>query len=182
MSRNALILVDFQNDYFEGGTFPLVAPLAAVTNARRVLDDFRSKGDCVIHVRHHATEPNATFFVPATWGAEIHPLVSPRGDEPVLTKSNINAFLDTGLKDLLEERSITNVVVAGAMSHMCIDAVVRAASDFGFSPSVVQDAVATKDMEFGGRLVPAVDVHASFMAALAFAYAEVISTDDYLGR
>ena len=182
MPNKALILVDFQNDYFDGGAFPLVAPLAAATNAQRVLGDFRIKGATVIHVRHHATEAGAPFFVPDTPGAEIHSLVAPVGDELVLTKTNINAFLDTRLKEILDEQKISDVVVVGAMSHMCIDAVARAASDFGFVTSVVHDAVATRDMEFGGRIVRAADVHAAFMSALAFAYAEVVSTEEYLSR
>lgn len=182
MSKTALILVDFQNDYFDGGAFSLVGTTAAATNAGKILEHFRAKGAPVVHVQHHAAEAEATFFVPGTPGAEIHPLVAPAGDEPVLTKSNINAFLDTGLKDLLDAQGITQVVVVGAMSHMCIDAVVRAASDYGYTAAVIHDAVATRDLEFEGRIVPAADVHASFMAALAFAYAEVLSTEAYLSR
>ncbi len=182
MAKAALILIDFQNDYFDGGAFSLIGTTAAARNARLVLEDFRTKGALVVHVRHHAGEPDATFFVPGTPGADIHPLVAPLGDEPIVTKSNINAFLGTGLKDILDEKGITHVVVVGAMSHMCIDAVVRAASDFGYSTSVIHDAVATRDLDFDGHVVPAVDVHAAFMSALAFAYAEVVSTDVYLGR
>ncbi|MEG2901724.1 MAG: isochorismatase family protein, partial [Massilia sp.] len=66
------------------------------------------------------------------------------------------------------------------MSHMCIDATTRAASDFGYKTTVVHDACATRDLEFGGQTVPAAQVHAAFMSALAFAYASVVSADDYL--
>ncbi len=97
--------------------------MAAATNAQRVLGDFRVEGGTLIHVRHHATEAGTPFIRPDTSGAEIHSLVAPVGDELVLTKSNINAFLDTRLKEILDEQEITDVVVVGAMSHMCIDAV-----------------------------------------------------------
>ncbi len=63
---------------------------------------------------------------------------------------------------------------------MCVDAFVRAASDFGYGVTVAHDAVATRDLAFGGRTVPAADVHAAFISALAFAYAEVASTEDLL--
>ena len=71
-----------------------------------------------------------------------------------------------------------DVVIVGAMSHMCIDATTRAAADHGYRVTVVADACATRDSEFDGRLVPAADVHAAFMSALAFAYAEVKKTDE----
>ncbi|WP_156323034.1 hypothetical protein [Agrobacterium sp. MA01] len=46
--------------------------------------------------------------------------------------------------------------------------------------TVVHDAIATRDLELGGGTVSAADVHASFMAALAFAYTNVVSADEYL--
>jgi nicotinamidase-related amidase len=69
-------------------------------------------------------------------------------------------------------------VIAGAMSHMCIDATTRAAFDHGFKCTVAADACATRALEFGGRTIPARDVHAAFMAALAMPYARISSTDD----
>lgn len=182
MSDNALVLIDFQNDYFQGGAFPLVNTAAAAANAAKLVDGFRKAGRPVIHVRHHSTEEDATFFVPGTQGAEIHTLVAPAAGEPVVTKSNINAFLDTDMKALLDTRGIRHVTVVGAMSHMCVDAFVRAASDFGYGVTVAHDAVATRDLDFGRRTVPAADVHAAFMSALAFAYAEVALTEDLLQR
>lgn len=68
----------------------------------------------------------------------------------------------------------------GAMSHMCIDAVVRAASDMGYKVKVIHDACATLDLEFNGIKIPAAYAHATLMAAFEFAYAEVLSTADYL--
>ncbi|MDH4441358.1 MAG: cysteine hydrolase family protein [Rhizobium sp.] len=182
MSATALILVDFQNDYFDGGAFTLVGTATAAATARRVLDHFRAKGGTVVHVRHHAGEDDATFFVPGTQGAEINAMVEPREGEHRVTKSNINAFLGTDLKAILDAQNVTDLVVVGAMSHMCIDAVVRAASDMGYRVTVVHDAVATRDLDFDGKTVMAAEVHAAFMAALGFAYAEIVSADAYFVR
>ena len=63
---------------------------------------------------------------------------------------------------------------------MCIDATTRAASDLGYQCTVVEDACTTMDLEFNGRVVEAAQVHAALMAALAFAYASITSTTDYL--
>jgi nicotinamidase-related amidase len=78
--------------------------------------------------------------------------------------------------------AIVELVVIGAMSHLCIDATSRAASDLGYMTIVVHDACATMDLEFGGLVVPAAQVHATLMAALAFAYATVSTTDELLAR
>jgi hypothetical protein len=45
---------------------------------------------------------------------------------------------------------------------------------------VIHDACATRDLEFNGVSVPAAQVHAAFMAALAFAYASVVSANEFL--
>ncbi len=95
----------------------------------------------------------------------------------MITKAFPNSFRDTGLKELLDAKGIEEVVVIGAMSHMCVDAMVRAANDFGYRTVTIHDACATRDLEFNGVAVPAAQVHAALMAAFAFAYGEVISTD-----
>ena len=92
----------------------------------------------------------------------------------------MNSFLETNLKELLDENGIETLTIVGSMSHMCVDAVVRAASDFGYKVTVVEDACAAHNIEFAGRTVSAPDVHAAFMFALSFAYAEVKTTAEYL--
>ena len=87
---------------------------------------------------------------------------------------------DTLLKQMLDEKGVKELVVIGAMSHMCIEATSRAAADFGYSVTVVHDACATMNLEFEGTLVPAAQVHAAAMAALAFGYASIKTTDAYL--
>ena len=92
----------------------------------------------------------------------------------------MNPFRETDLRQVLEAHGIEDVVVVGNMSHMCIDAVTRASDDFGYNTTVIHDACATHDLEFNGVSVPASQVHAAFMAALSFGYADVLSTAAYL--
>ncbi|WP_122771456.1 isochorismatase family protein, partial [Pseudomonas viridiflava] len=113
-------------------------------------------------------------------GAEIQPDVAPQGNEPVVVKKHINAFRETDLKQQLEAADVQEIVVIGAMSHMCIDAVVRAAVDMGYPVTVLHDACATLDLKFGGVNVPAAHAHATMMAAFEFGYATVKSVDEYL--
>ncbi|MGF6091927.1 cysteine hydrolase family protein [Pseudomonas sp. 18173] len=180
MAKQALIVVDIQNDYFPQGKWPLVGADAAADNAARLIKAFRDAGDPVVHIRHEFTSEEAPFFTPSSEGAKLHPKVLNRADEPVVLKHFVNSFRETDLKSILDEQDIKELVVVGSMSHMCVDGITRAAADFGYKVTVIHDACATLDLEFNGVTVPAAQVHAAFMAALAFAYASVVSTSDYL--
>jgi nicotinamidase-related amidase len=180
MKKRGVIVIDLQNEYLPTGKLPLSGIEAASANAAKVIADARSKGFPVVHVRHEFASSEAPVFVPGTSGVEIQPTVAPAGDEPVIVKNHINAFRDTDLQRQLEARGVEEVVVVGAMSHMCVDAGVRAAADMGYTVTVLHDACATLDLEFGGVTVPAAQVHATMMAAFAFGYATVKSTEEYL--
>lgn len=182
MSKRAVVVIDIQNDYFPNGKYELVGMEKAAANAARVIAAARARGDRVIHVRHIFPSPEAPFFTPGSKGSEINPAVAPQDGETVVVKTHPNPFRDTELKQILDEKGISEVVVVGAMSHMCIDATARAASDFGYGTTVVQDACATRDLEHGGVTVPAASVHAAMMSALGFAYATITDTDSYVGQ
>lgn len=172
---DCLILVDLQNDYFPGGSMELVGVEKAAANARLLLDWFRKDGVPVVHIQHIAARPGATFFLPGTPGADIHAMVAPEQGEPVVVKNYPNSFRETPLLEMLHNQQIKNLVICGAMSHMCIDATTRAAFDLGFKCTLAEDACATKDLAFKGVTVKAAEVHASFMAALSLPYAKVTS-------
>lgn len=180
MSKHALIVIDIQNDYFPGGKWTLEGAERAADNAALIIAASRTKGDLVVHVRHEFESSDAPFFTPGSQGAKIHPKVAPQGNEPVVLKHKVNSFLNTNLKAVLDEHNINAVTVLGSMSHMCIDGFTRAAADLGYGVTVIHDACASRDLEFNGQTVPAAQVHAAYMASLAFAYAQVISTEDYL--
>lgn len=182
MAKQALILVDIQNDYFPSGKWPLVGIEAAAEQATKVLAAFRERGDLVVHIRHEFESADAPFFTPGSDGAQIHSKVANLPGEPVVLKHFVNAFRDTNLKAILDQHGIGSLVVVGHMSHMCVDGATRAAADFGYAVTVLHDACATLDLEFNGVQVPAAQVHAAYMASLAFAYAKVVSTAEYLNR
>ena len=182
MPKTALIVVDLQNDYFLGGKWELEGTEAAAEKAVTLLKSFRRKEFPIIHVRHEFPTADAPFFAPNSDGVKVHPSVQELEGEPVVVKHQINSFRDTKLKEILDGLDIDSVLICGAMSHMCIDAVTRAANDFGYNCSVAHDACATLELEFNGITVPASHVHAAFMSALGFAYANVATTDELLAE
>ena len=180
--NTALILIDIQNDYFKNGTMTLVGSEQASLNARQILDKFRADGLPVIHIQHIANRPGATFFLPVTKGADIHENVKPNENEKVIIKHFPNSFRETGLLEYLKSLNITDLVICGMMTHMCVDATTRAAKDFGFNITVIGDACATRNLTINGEVVKAADVHRSFLAAFNGFYALVITTKEYLER
>lgn len=183
MSKIALVIVDHQNDYFPsyaGARWPLEGTEAAAEQAAKLLATFREKGLPVVHVRHENLDEAAPFFKPHSDGAKIHASVAPIDGETVILKHYPNSFRETNLQAVLDAQGIKHLYIAGAMSHMCIDAITRAANDLGYTCSVAHDACATLQVEFNGVIVPAAHVHAAMMYALAFGYASVKSTDELL--
>jgi nicotinamidase-related amidase len=178
--KQALLLIDIQNDYFEGGKNPLHHPEQAAAQARRLLDFFRDSDLPVIHIRHISLRPGSTFFLPDTEGAEINASVGPAGGERVIVKHAPSAFLQTELAEELGRLGITQLVVCGMMSHMCIDTTVRAAQDHGLSVTLIEDACTTKDLVWEGRVLPADIVHQTIMASLNGVFAQVVTADEFL--
>ena len=178
--KRCLVVVDLQNEYLPTGRLPLTGIKAAVTNAVRVIAHSRDTGMPVFHIRHESADEGAPVFVKGSIGAQIQPAVALQGNESVIVKNHINAFRETDLKQQLDAAGIKELVVIGAMSHMCIDAVVRAAADMGYAVTVLHDACATLDLTFRGVDVTAAQAHAAVMAAFEFGYATVKSVDEYL--
>jgi len=174
--KTELILVDIQNDYFSGGAMELVGMSPAGQKAAELLTVFRQKNWPTFHIQHVSVRQGATFFLPGTPGVEIHACIEPLTGEPVIQKSFPNSFRETTLLEELGKNQVQRAVICGAMSHMCIDATTRAAFDLGIECVVAEDACATRDLEFEGKILAADQVHACFMAALGSVYAKVLST------
>jgi nicotinamidase-related amidase len=176
--KQALLIVDLQNDYFPGGTMELEGSVAAGANAGILLSAFRDRGLPVVHVRHLSVRPGATFFIPGTPGAQIHASAAPLAGETVIEKNFPNSFRQTTLGEILQTQQIGELVIAGMMTHMCIDATTRAAFDLGFRCRLAHDACATRALTFGGQTVPASQVHTAFVAALHGLFANAATTRD----
>ena len=132
----------------------------------------------MIHVQHVWDAPDAAFMKPGTPGIEINAAVAPEDGELVIQKEAPNSFLGTSLKSELDSRGIDELVVCGMMTSMCVDASVRAAADLGYKVTLVHDACAAPDLEFGGVSVPGASVHAAFLAAMSDNYATVVGAAD----
>jgi len=119
----------------------------------------------VIHVQHVSTRRARPSSCPTPRGVEIHGGVAPLAARRSCAKHFPTASARPRCSTSCA-RGISGLVIAGMMTHMCVDTTVRAAFDLGFGIQLAHDACATRDLAFGGRTVAAADVHAAFVAAL----------------
>jgi nicotinamidase-related amidase len=179
--ETALLIIDVQKDYFPGGRMELEGGEAAAGQIAGLLAHFRKSGLPVVHVQHVSVRPGATFFLPGTPGMEFHELVKPLQGEAVVIKNWPNSFMRTALEALLKNLGVRRIVVAGMMTHMCVDSTVRAAFDLGFECIVAADCCATKPLRIFDQEVPAAEVQRSFLAALNGIFARVVKSDEVAG-
>ena len=177
--KTALLLIDIQNDYFPGGKYPLVNPLEAARKAYMILQCFRESGYPHVHIQHISLEPDAMYFISGDRSTDIHDSVAHFEAEPIVYKHEPNSFLNTNLLELLKSWETERVIVTGMMTHMCVDATTRAASDLGFQVIVAEDACATRDLKYDDTIIPAEHVHKAFLAALQ-SYGKVMKSEEIL--
>lgn len=173
----ALLLIDCQNTYREG-VMKLVGVEAALTRARRLLERARDAGIPIFHVRHDAGA-GSPYDLNTDLGA-ISDEVAPAKGEAVITKTRPNSFVDTDLHQQLQAAGASNLVLAGFMTHMCVNSTARGAFNHGYAPTVVAAATATRDLPHGGGVLTAQAVHEASLASIADLFGVVVADVDDL--
>jgi len=175
--NKALIIIDMQNDYFPGGKMALQGIEEALQNTNDLIRFSRKQGYTIFFVQHIAADSGASFFVPSTPGVELHEELDIQEDT-IIQKHYPNSFRETELKAALDSEDIRDLIICGAMTHMCIDTTVRAGFDLGYNITLAHDACATKDLQFGETIIRAHEVHYSFVSAMGSAFCDVKSTEE----
>ena len=171
--KEALLIIDVQNDYFPSGANELSHPFEAERRIRELIADSRAVGRPVIYIQHF-NPPDDYFFLEGTKGAEISDRIRPEEGDKVIVKRYPNSFLETELDAYLKSLQIDTLIVCGMMTHMCVDTTVRAAMDYGYQVKLAADACATMDLNLNGEIIPAETVHKAFIAALDGVFAEIV--------
>ncbi|MBU8826115.1 cysteine hydrolase family protein [Mycolicibacterium goodii] len=172
LADSALVLIDCQNTYTQG-VMELEGVQAALDATAELLDRARSAGIPIIHIQHDAG-PGSPYDVREKIGAIVDSVV-PRGDEPVVVKNFPNSFVQTDLQQRLQAVNASNLVLAGFMTHMCVNSTARGAFNLGFAPTVVAAATATRSLPGpDGSVVPAAAMQSASLAAIADLFAVVV--------
>src|SRR5690606_23981186 len=101
--------------------------------------------------------------------------VAPREGEPVVVKNYPNSFVGTDLHERLTSVTAEHLIIAGFMTHMCVNSTARGAFNLGYAPTVVAGATATRALPGLDRdAVPAAMLQAASLAALEDLFAVVV--------
>jgi nicotinamidase-related amidase len=166
----ALLVIDVQNGMFDP-QWPIYEEEKLLANIRKLIAQARKTDTPVIFIQHTEKEGPLTSGL-ETW--QIHPDLAPRLDETKIAKTTPDAFHQTRLKEILTEKAIRNLVIAGLQSEYCIDATCRRAFNLGFKTTLVSDAHSTMDSE--SQKASAIISHIN--QTLGSEYVMLSSTDD----
>ena len=173
----ALVIIDMQRDFVEPGGFGemlgndvaqlhrTVAPNVALLKA------WRAAGLLVIHTREgHRSDladlppakklrgkgaktigdegPMGRILVRGEPGHAIIAALAPADGEPVVDKPGKGAFFATDLQAILQSRKISQLVVTGVTTEVCVHTTVREANDRGYDCLVLEDCCGSYFPEF----------------------------------
>jgi nicotinamidase-related amidase len=172
LAESTLVMIDCQNTYTRG-VMELDGVQAALDQAEELLGYARSAGIPIFHIMHDAGR-GTPFDVNDEMG-QIVGRVAPREGEPVLVKNYPNSFTGTNLNEQLQAAPGRPLILAGFMTHMCVNSTARGAFSLGYTTSVVADATATRGLPGAdGTLVSAAALQSASLAALADLFAVVV--------
>lgn len=177
----ALVVIDVQKAFLadRDAGYPWANP-QALDRIAELLADFRARGERVIHVHHHGTDPRDSFH-PANPLSEPIEATGPAKGETVVIKQGSSAFIGTGLEAMLREAGLDSLVLTGGAANYCVESTARMAGNLGFATTVVADAVINFQKTLrDGRVMPPADVLALTLANLDGEFAAVTTTADVL--
>lgn len=150
-------------------------------NAASLAAAFRAVGTPVIYTRIRSSIADGSdrsgchvrlgLHVPPDHpDGDIVAAVAPGPDDVVLSKTTSDAFIGTGLEQLLRKGAVEHLVVSGVLTNECVSSTVRHAADIGFTVTVVEDACA--GVEHG--------LHEASIRILDRTYARIATTAELL--
>ena len=175
-ASTALLIIDMQRDFLEPGGFgemlgnDVSLLRSTIRPTRAVLDAARRAGLLVVHTREGhradlsdcppskltrggqtvigADGPMGRILVRGSEGHDIIPELYPIAGEPVIDKPGKGAFYATDLGPILSNGGISNLLVCGVTTEVCVNTTVREANDRGFECVVLEDCVGSYFPEF----------------------------------
>ncbi|HEY6331755.1 MAG TPA: cysteine hydrolase family protein [Blastocatellia bacterium] len=142
MDKNSVLLViDLQVGIVDGLPLHNNGQLLATVNS--LLSKARAAGVEVIYVQHDGEKGHPVETESPGWA--IHPVIAPAPNELVVRKRASDSFFETRLHEILQERAVKRLVIAGAMTQYCIDTACRRAVSLGYDVILASDAHGTSD-------------------------------------
>lgn len=179
--RRALVVIDVQNEYFDGGGLPIEHPPIAQTlpNVARAMDAATQAGVPVVVVRHHAPT-GAPVFQAGTHAGELHEAVASRPRDHLVTKAFPSVFTGTDFAEWLQARGIDTLAVAGYMTHNCVASTIFEGLHRGLAMEYLHDASGALPYANAAGRASAEEIHRVFSVVFHSNFAAVTSTANWL--
>jgi nicotinamidase-related amidase len=171
LTESTLVLIDCQNTYRKG-LMQLTNVEPAIMEVKKLLSHARALKVPVLHIQHDAG-PGSPYDTSAEIG-KICDEVAPINGEIIITKNYPNSFIQTTLDAELKKIGRSNIVIAGFMTHMCINSTAHGGFNLGYNVSVVASATATRSLEStNGKVLTAQEVQDAAIASTRDLYASI---------
>lgn len=176
----ALVVIDFQLEYFDGGRLPIPDGLPAMNKAKQLIAFADAHGVPVFHVQH-VGPAGGPLFAKDGERVAFHPNITPAPHHHVVQKTTTSSFASTDLHVQLRERKIRTLVISGLMTHMCVSTAARDAKPLGYQVLVAGDACATRDIDaWDGGVIGHAELHRAALTEVSDSFAEVLTTERIL--
>ena len=180
MQNTVLLIIDVQKGFHtEPSYWGARNNLQAEENIGMLLAEWRKYNRPIIHIKHMSTNPNSPLR-PGQIGNDFQEVVSPLPNEVQFTKSVNSAFINTNLEAYLHDNEFESLVIIGLTTDHCVSTTTRMAGNLGFQVTLVSDATATFEREFGGKHYSAEEMHNLHLASLDGEFCTVVSTAEIL--
>jgi nicotinamidase-related amidase len=182
----ALVVVDVQKGFEEAGFWGPRNNPGADDNIASLIDVWQSTGRPVVFVRHDSLKPESPLR-PGYEGNDFKEYVERRrgkgadGAELFVTKTVNSAFYGTpDLDAWLKAQDISQIVLAGIQTNMCVETTARMGGNLGYGVMVAYDATYTFDLQgpFGWRRSADEVAQASAMSLHGGGFARVVTTKE----
>lgn len=178
-ASTALLVIDFQNEYF-AGRMPIPDGDTALRQTQRLIAHADEVGMAVFHVRH-LTPPGSPVFAEDSHASRFHEGMQPAAHHHVVSKSSVSVFPTTDIDSQLKQAGVDTLVIAGLMTHACVAGAARDAVPLGYGVVVVADACATRDLDtVDGDTVPHAVLHRAALATIDDTFGDILTTDQLI--
>ncbi|ALS59755.1 cysteine hydrolase family protein [Pandoraea norimbergensis] len=175
--RTALLVIDFQNEYFTG-RMPIPDGARAMQNAKQLIA-FADEAKIPVYQIQHVAPAGAAVFAKDGATVAFVPGMTPRAHDTVLQKTTVSVFASTDLDKRLKAQGIDTLVIAGLMTHACVAGAARDAVPLGYTVVVASDATATRDIvRTDGTKVSSDALHRAALAEIEDTFGDVMTTDN----
>ncbi len=179
--RRALILVDVQQEYFDGPLEIQYPPhTESLPKIVAAIDAATAAGIPVAVIQHSSGE-DASLFNPTMKGFELHPEVAQRQNPQwkTVTKEYGTVFAGTNLLEWLREQDVDTITLVGYMTNNCIIASAAESEAHDLTAEVLSDATGAINIANDAGYADAKTVHTTLMALLNSNFAAVSTTDSW---